>query len=216
MSTLSPDAPLARRLARQRLLPVLTLTDADLATPLAGLLHEAGLEVVEVTLRTEAALRAIEALAADGRLRVGAGTIRGRDDLDAARDAGACFAVSPGATPALLDAGAEDGALPFIPGVATPGEMMRAADHGFLVQKFFPAGALGGPEALRSVAGPLPDLRFVPTGGITAARAPDWLALSNVLAVGGSWPVPSDLLAERDFAGIAARLAALPQPAPSP
>lgn len=216
MSTLAPDHPLIRRLVRQKLLPVLTITDPETVAPLADLLHEAGLAVIEVTLRTPAAANVIEAFAGDERFLVGAGTVRCREDLKTAAAAGARFAVSPGATDRLLEAAATDRNLAFIPGVASAGEMMRAAEYGFNIQKFFPAGALGGPKVLKAIAGPLPDLRLVPTGGITPESAPEWLALANVLAVGGSWMAPANLINARNFTEIGRRLAALPQSPSSP
>ncbi|KZE30498.1 bifunctional 4-hydroxy-2-oxoglutarate aldolase/2-dehydro-3-deoxy-phosphogluconate aldolase [Crenobacter luteus] len=194
-------------LTRGPVVPVIVLTDAGVAPELGAALVEGGIAVLEVTLRTKAALAAIRRLRDEvpGAI-VGAGTVRNRAQLEAALEAGAQFAVSPGLTPELA-AAARRARVPFIPGVATPSEAMRAEDEGFSVQKLFPAEAVGGARLLAAMAGPLPELRFCPTGGVDAGNARHYLALPNVLAVGGSWLTPEALIAARDWPGIT-RLAA--------
>ncbi len=182
---------------------VVTLERVEVAAPLARALVAGGIRAIEVTLRTRAALEAIEAIAADGAAVVGAGTVRNADDLRAAEAAGARFAVAPGASLGLLQA-AENSALPFLPGSATASEAMTFHERGFRLQKFFPAEAAGGVAYLRALAAPLPDIRFCPTGGIDAGKAAAYLALPNVIAVGGSWLAPPDRLAAGDFAAIEA------------
>ena len=166
---------------------VVVIEDVAHATPLARALVGGGIKAIEVTLRTSAALDSIRAISAEvNDAVVGAGTLLTPADFDAAERAGARFAVSPGLTPALLAAGA-DSVLPYLPGSATVGEAMLALENGYRLQKFFPASYAGGVDMLRAFAGPLPMLRFCPTGGITAGTAPKWLAAPNVLCVGGSW-----------------------------
>lgn len=167
--------------------PVLTIRSLDDLGPLAEALLAGGLSVLEITLRTEVALDAIERLATGfPEAVVGAGTVVEPSQVAAARDAGARFLVSPGQTDELLDAFANS-RLPCLPGVATASEAMKVAGAGFPVLKLFPAETIGGVALLRSLAGPLPDLRFCPTGGIDADRAAAYLDLPNVLCVGGSW-----------------------------
>lgn len=190
--------------ARAPVLPVLVIERDEDALPLGRALLAGGLPVLEVTLRTAAALAAIRALRDLPGVVVGAGTLRGPADVAAACAAGAAFGVSPGATDALIAAAMAAG-LPLLPGAATPTEAMRLAEAGHDLLKFFPASALGGPAALRALAAPLPGIAFCPTGGITAATAPDWLALPNVACVGGSWLAPPEALRARDWAGIEAR-----------
>lgn len=183
-------------------MPVITIDDPARAVPLARALAAGGLRAIEVTLRTPAALEAIAAIAREvPECVLGAGTVLTSRDLHAAARAGAKFAVSPGTTPALLDA-ASPGPLPYLPAVATAGELMAAMERGFSTFKFFPAAYAGGTGALAALAGPFPAARFCPTGGVDAASAPAWLALSNVLCVGGSWVTPRDALARGDFARI--------------
>lgn len=184
-------------------IPVLVIHDPETAEPLARALVDGGLPVLEVTLRTPAALDVISRMARIPGAHVGAGTVLTPDDLHRAQDAGAGFAVSPGATDRLIRA-AEDAALPLLPGAVTASEIMRAADHGYRMLKFFPAEAAGGARALKSLASPLPHVSFCPTGGIGAANAPDYLALPNVRCVGGSWIVPDHSLAQGDWDGIRA------------
>jgi 2-dehydro-3-deoxyphosphogluconate aldolase/(4S)-4-hydroxy-2-oxoglutarate aldolase len=183
-------------------IPVVVIDDARAAVPMARALVAGGVPAIEVTLRTAAALEAVRAIAAEveGAV-VGVGTVLGEADLRAAQQAGARFAVSPGATVRLLDA-ADDVALPLLPGAATASEAMLLLERGYRHLKFFPAVPAGGAKLLAAWAGPLPQLRFCPTGGIGAASATDFLALPNVLCVGGSWLTPADKLARGDWAGI--------------
>ncbi|HTI24559.1 MAG TPA: bifunctional 4-hydroxy-2-oxoglutarate aldolase/2-dehydro-3-deoxy-phosphogluconate aldolase [Kutzneria sp.] len=180
-------------------MPVVVLDDVAHAVPVAEALLRGGIRVIEVTLRTPAALGSIERIAAAvPELVVGAGTVTAPEHAKQAVDAGSRFIVTPGSTDALLDAVAATG-LPFLPGVSTVGEAMRAAERGCSVLKFFPAEAAGGAAYLKSIYGPLPGLRFCPTGGITVSSAPDYLALPNVGCVGGSWLTPKDALAAGDW-----------------
>jgi len=191
-----PDAEAICRLAP--VIPVLVIEDAERAVPLAKALVEGGLFALEVTLRTPAALAAIRAMAdAVPEAVLGAGTLLTGDDVRAAAAAGARFGVSPGAVAPVLDA-AEDEGLPMLPGVATPTEAMTAA-HRCEVLKFFPAEQNGGPAMLRAWAAPLPNILFCPTGGITAQNAAAYLALPNVICVGGSWVAPADAVAAGDW-----------------
>jgi 2-dehydro-3-deoxyphosphogluconate aldolase/(4S)-4-hydroxy-2-oxoglutarate aldolase len=167
-------------------IPVLVVEDAANARPLAEALVAGGLPVLEVTLRTPAALDAIRQMADVAGGVVGAGTLLKPHDAAAAKAAGARFAVSPGVTEALLDA-CEAADLPLLGGVATVGEAMRVLERGYTVAKFFPAEANGGAAALKAFAGPLPQVSFCPTGGVTPTNASDYLSLPNVVCVGGSW-----------------------------
>ncbi|MFO1517434.1 MAG: bifunctional 4-hydroxy-2-oxoglutarate aldolase/2-dehydro-3-deoxy-phosphogluconate aldolase [Lysobacterales bacterium] len=194
-------------LTRAPVLPVLAIEHLEDAVPLARALVDGGLPVLEVTLRTAAALPAIAAIAAAvPQARVGAGTVLDADQLDAVARAGGAFAIAPGCTPTLYAAAARS-PLPFLPAVASASEIMQGLEQGHRRFKFFPAAAAGGVAALKAFAGPFADVRFCPTGGIDAASARDYLALPNVLTVGGSWMVPAAVLRARDFAQIA-RLAA--------
>lgn len=184
-------------------IPVLVLEDARRAEPLAAALLAGGLPVLEVTLRTPAALDVIRAMAGIPGAVVGAGTLLSGADVRAAQAAGARFGVAPGATPALLEA-AEEAGLPLLPGAATASEAMALLERGYRVQKFFPASSLGGPAALRALGGPLPQIRWCPTGGVSAESAPDWLELETVLCVGGSWVAPRALVAAEDWPAITA------------
>lgn len=185
------DAALAEILASARIIPVLTIERVEDAVPLASALVAGGVKVLEVTLRTEAAAAAARAIIAEvPDAIVGIGTILTGDDLARAKSLGAKFAVSPGATPELLDAAAKSD-LPFLPGIATASELMQAQARGFNLLKFFPAEQSGGINMLRALAGPFPHTRFCPTGGIGAANAATWLAEPNVVAVGGSWLCPA-------------------------
>jgi 2-dehydro-3-deoxyphosphogluconate aldolase/(4S)-4-hydroxy-2-oxoglutarate aldolase len=186
-------------LKRERIVPVVVIDDAAKAVPLARTLMEAGLNSIEVTLRSAAALAAIEQIATKvPGLIVGAGSLRRSEQVSDIREAGAQFAVAPGWAPGLLDA-AEVAGLPLLPGAATAAEMMQLFERGYALQKFFPAELAGGIPYLRAVGSPLPELRFVPTGGITAELAGDYLALPNVAAVGGTWITPKCLLDAGDF-----------------
>lgn len=183
---------------------VVTLDDASLAAPLARALVAGGIRAVEVTLRTSAALEAItRAVEVEGAC-IGAGTVCSPEALVAAAEAGAAFAVSPGATEALLLAARTVG-IPLLPGVATPSDVMRAVAAGFDHLKLFPAEAVGGAALLKALAGPFPGVRFCPTGGITSANAAAYLQLTNVAAVGGSWLAPPADIAAGNWAAIEAR-----------
>ncbi len=183
-------------------IPVVVLDDPDRAVPLAQALLDGGIGIIEVTLRSDAALASIAAIAAEvPEMMVGAGTLLTSTQIAAVVDAGARFLVSPGATAALLDALAETG-LPYLPGVSTVSEILTVLERGVTEMKFFPAEASGGVAALRSFAGPLPRIRFCPTGGITPATAPEYLALPNVGCVGGTWLTPTAAVAAGDWAHI--------------
>lgn len=193
---------LARILSLAPVLPVVTLDELAHAVPVARALVAGGIRGIEVTLRTPVALDAIRAIAAEVEgAMVGVGTVLDGQQLEAARAAGAHFAVSPGASPRLL-AAAEDNELPLLPGVATAGEAMALLERGHLHLKFFPAVPAGGAKLLAAWASPMPQVRFCPTGGIDLAGARDFLALPNVVCVGGSWLTPKDKLRSGDWAGI--------------
>lgn len=204
-------------LRRAAVIPVLTLDSVAAGLPLARALVAGGLPLLEVTLRSAAALDVISAIAeqVEGAV-VGAGTVLTPDQLTAATRAGARFLVSPGATPALLDA-ADDGAPPLLPGAATASEVMALMERGYRCLKFFPAEPAGGVAFLKALAAPLPEARFCPTGGIDAARAKAYLALPNVLCVGGSWVAPAAALAAGDWPAVTrlAEAAAALRPAAS-
>lgn len=176
-------------MCRSPVIPVLVIDDASQARPLAEALVAGGLEVLEVTLRTPAALDAIREMRQVAGAVVGAGTVTNPAEFDAAIEAGAEFIVSPGLTERLARV-ALGNQVPFLPGVATASDIMRGLDLGLTHFKFFPAVAAGGLPALKALAGPFADIRFCPTGGISLASAPEWLALRAVLCVGGSWIVP--------------------------
>ncbi|MGR3661034.1 MAG: bifunctional 4-hydroxy-2-oxoglutarate aldolase/2-dehydro-3-deoxy-phosphogluconate aldolase [Paracoccaceae bacterium] len=182
-------------------IPVLVIDDASSAANLARALVAGGLPALEVTLRTAAALDAIKAMSEIPGGVVGAGTLITPADVKAAKAAGAKFGVSPGATDALLQA-CEDEDLPLLPGGATATEAMRLLERGYTVQKFFPAEASGGTPALKSIGGPLPQISYCPTGGVSLKNANDYLSLSNTLCVGGSWVAPKNLVETADWAGI--------------
>lgn len=181
-------------------IPVLVIDDVARAEPIARALVAGGVRALEVTLRTPAAFDAIAAMKRVPGAVVGAGTVLNRADLNAAIVAGAEFVVSPGLTADLGEAAVASG-VPFLPGVASPSDLMRGLDLGLTHFKFFPAEANGGIAAMKALTGPFPMARFCPTGGITAASARDWLALDSVLCVGGSWLVPRG---EPDSAAITA------------
>ena len=183
-------------------IPVIVLTDVAHAVPMARALLAGGIRMLEVTLRTPQALACIEAIARElPEAVVGAGTVRSRADAQAAARAGARFAVSPGYTPAVGQA-CRDAGLALLPGVATGSEIMLAQEDGFTELKFFPAMQAGGPAMLKAWSGPFFDVKFCPTGGVTPHNAPEFLALPNVVCVGGSWLVPADALASGDWARI--------------
>jgi 2-dehydro-3-deoxyphosphogluconate aldolase/(4S)-4-hydroxy-2-oxoglutarate aldolase len=186
-------------------MPIVTIASAELAADLARALLRGGIGAIEVTMRTPAALAAMEAIARDvPEITVGAGTVLSADDMRRAAAAGATFAISPGTTPELLAAGREK-ILPYLPGVATAGEIQGAMAFGYGCFKFFPAAGAGGIAALWAFAGPFPKLRFAATGGITPETAQSYLDLPNVLSVGGSWIAPAELIAKRDWSAIEAR-----------
>ena len=186
-------------------MPVIVIDEADKAVPLAEALLSGGICTAEITLRTPAALAAIEAMATHcPDITVGAGTVRTVQQARQVAAAGGRFAVSPGTTASIISGCAEAG-LPLLPGAATVSEMMALSEQGFTALKFFPATAAGGLSFIKSLASPLPDLTFCPTGGITPDTASDWLALSNIVCVGGSWVAPQDLIKKAAFDDIARR-----------
>ncbi|MEU6797774.1 bifunctional 4-hydroxy-2-oxoglutarate aldolase/2-dehydro-3-deoxy-phosphogluconate aldolase [Nonomuraea wenchangensis] len=193
-------------------IPVVVIEDAATAVPLARALVAGGLPAIEVTLRTPAAREAIARIAAEvPEATVGAGTVRTAEDIAASAAAGARFLVSPGTTPSLVEA-LEASGVPYLPGAATVSEVMALAERGIKELKFFPAEAAGGVPYLKALSGPIPDVRFCPTGGIRATTAADYLALTNVGCVGGTWLTPADALAAGDWARVeklAAEAAAL-------
>jgi 2-dehydro-3-deoxyphosphogluconate aldolase/(4S)-4-hydroxy-2-oxoglutarate aldolase len=183
-------------------IPVVVLDDAEAAVPLARALVEGGLPVIEVTLRTPSALESITRIAAEvPDAVIGAGTIVRPEDAERSAAAGARFLVSPGCTPRLQAAMVATG-LPFLPGVATASEVIALLEDGITAMKFFPAEAAGGTAYLKSLAGPLPQVRFCPTGGVGQRNAADYLALPNVGCVGGSWLTPADAVRDGDWARI--------------
>jgi len=180
-------------------MPVVTLTDVAIAADLARALVRGGIRVIEVTLRTPVALRALEIIAREvPEISVGAGTVLSVADLHASANAGAAFAISPGATESLLDAGSS-GPIPYLPAVATASELMTGLTAGYRCFKFFPAGAAGGIAMLSAFNAPFPDARFCPTGGITQSSVKSYLDLPNVLCAGGSWLTPAEALSKRDW-----------------
>ncbi len=186
-------------LSRARVIPVLKIADTERAVPLARALAAGGLDVLEVTLRTADALDAIRRIAKEvPEVTVGAGTVTRARDLDAVRKAGGTFAVSPGWLPDLALA-AQQTEMPLLPGVMTPSEALAARDYGFDVLKLFPAKVAGGIPWLEALSGPLPELAFCPTGGIDASSFRDYLALPNVVCVGGSWVAPAPAVAAADW-----------------
>lgn len=183
------------------IVPVLVVKDVAHARPLAQALVAGGLPALEVTLRTPAALEAIKIMAEVEGGIVGAGTLITPEDVRAAKEAGAVFGVSPGATDALLDACEAEG-LPLLPGAATASEAMRLLERGYDMLKFFPAEASGGTPALKSLAGPLPQISFCPTGGVNPQNALDYLSLPNVICAGGSWVAPQSAMDAGDWGAI--------------
>ena len=182
------------------MVPVIVITDVAQAVPLAQALLDGGIDVMEITLRHSAGLAAIEAVARQVPLmQVGAGSVTRAEDMQCVQSAGPRFALSPGNSDALVQA-AIDCRLPFIPGVMTPSEVMRAREQGFGLMKLFPASQAGGIGMLKALAGPLGDVQFCPTGGITTENMNDYLQLPNVAMVGGSWLTPAEALARGDWA----------------
>ncbi|MDU8945363.1 bifunctional 4-hydroxy-2-oxoglutarate aldolase/2-dehydro-3-deoxy-phosphogluconate aldolase [Ovoidimarina sediminis] len=184
-------------------IPVLVIEDAERAEGLAQALVSGGLPALEVTLRTPAALDVIREMARVEGGVVGAGTLLTPADVHAAKEAGALFGVSPGATDRLLDA-CEDADLPLLPGAATATEAMRLLERGYTVQKFFPAEASGGAPALKAIGAPLPQITFCPTGGIDLTKARTYLALPNTVCVGGSWVAPKESVGRGDWNAVEA------------
>ena len=204
MTALPKQAKIAALFRQAVAIHVLTIEKVEHAVPLAKALVAGGVRTLEVTLRTDAAVEAARAMIAEvPDAIVGIGTILNPDDLSRARALGAKFGISPGATPELLNAAAA-GDLPFAPGIATASELMQALASGFDVVKFFPAEQSGGIGALRALAGPFPQIRVCPTGGIGDANAASWLAEPNVLCVGGSWLCPAADIRAGNWAGITA------------
>ncbi len=201
---MSQDAA-ARRdiLTLAPVVPVIILDDVSAARPLAEALVAGGLPVLEVTLRTRHALQIMEEMAKVEGAVVGSGTVRSPLQMGHSVEAGCRFMVSPGASPRLLEA-ADGCPIPLLPGIGTPTEAMTAAERGYSYLKFFPAEALGGAPVLKAFASPLPDITFCPTGGIDLAKAKTYLALPNVICVGGSWIMPPDAIAARDWGRIEA------------
>jgi len=188
------------------IIPVVVLETRERALPLAQALRDGGLPIAEVTFRTPAAADCVRLLAAEGDIVVGAGTIVRAEQVDVAVEAGARFIVTPGLSRGVVER-CRELSVPVIPGVATATEVIAALDLGCELLKFFPAEACGGVATLKALGGPFPSVRFVPTGGITAANAGDYLRLRSVVAVGGSWMVAPGLIAADDYAGVS-RLAA--------
>ncbi|MBB1486283.1 bifunctional 4-hydroxy-2-oxoglutarate aldolase/2-dehydro-3-deoxy-phosphogluconate aldolase [Oceanospirillum sediminis] len=202
---------LLAKLDRQKILPVLVLESQEQALPLAECMLEFDFRVLEITLRTANALDIIHLLHERyPELTLGAGTVLCATQLKQAAQAGADFAVSPGATEALLMAGGQS-EINFIPGVMTPSEVMRAREYGFRFQKFFPAGVAGGVAMLKAMSGPLSELNFCPTGGISLNNMRDYLQLGNVPVAGGTWLAPSNCIRQRDWEAIRQNLALLQQ-----
>lgn len=195
-------ASIADILQLSPVMPVVTIEDPAGAPELARALARGGIRVIEVTLRTPQALAAIQAIAdAVPEICVGAGTVMSQDDLNNAADAGAAFAISPGATRELLEFGA-DFRIPYLPAVATASELMTGLAAGYRHFKLFPANVAGGVQALKAFYGPFADARFCPTGGVSLQTAGQYLDLPNVLCVGGSWLTPVDVLKAQDWARI--------------
>lgn len=188
-------------IARNKVIPVITLNRVEDAQPLAGALKDAGMNVLEITLRTKSAMDAVEILAQDPELLVGVGSVTNVYQLEKAHSLGAKFAVSPGIRRNLVIAAQELGLI-YIPGVATASEIMLGIDCGLSTLKFFPSETLGGAPALSALSAPFPDMSFIPTGGIKLENAGNYLSQRNVIAVGGSWMVTSDLIGRADFSEI--------------
>ena len=182
--------------------PVLVINDVEKAVPLAKALMEGGIKVLEVTLRTPAAIDVIKRIADEvPDSLIGAGTVTNAQQLKAVVEAGAKFAISPGMTADLLKAGM-DAEIPLIPGISSTSDLMKGKDAGYTHMKFFPAEASGGVKAIKSISGPFPDVTFCPTGGIGPNNYNDYLALNNVKCVGGSWLAPDDAIEAGDWARI--------------
>ena len=193
-----------RPIFKSRVVPVIVISEVSQAVPMAHALLAGGIDVMEITLRHSAGLAAIEAVAKQvPQMHVGAGTVTRAAEMRQVHDAGARFALSPGMSDALVQA-AMDCRMPFMPGVMTPGEVMRARDHGFGLMKLFPAAQAGGLAMLKAMSGPLGDVQFCPTGGVSPENMAEFLKLPNVAMVGGSWLTPADAVAAHDWARITA------------
>ena len=204
MTATPKQEELAALFEQATIIPVLTIERLEDAVQLAKALVAGGVRTLEITLRTPVAIESAKAIMAHvPEAVVGIGTILNADDLARAEGIGARFGISPGGTPDLLKAAAAS-ALPFAPGIATASELMLALAHGFNLVKFFPAEQSGGIKALRALAGPFPEVRFCPTGGIAEANAASWLGEPNVVAVGGSWLCPAADIRSGNWAGITA------------
>lgn len=191
-------------LASAPVVPVVVIEKLEDAAPLARALYNGGLKALEITLRTPIAAEAVKLMKAEvPEAYVGTGTVVDRASFEASVAAGADFMVSPGVNDELL-ALAKETDIPFLPGAATPSEVMKLASHGFKFLKFFPAEAAGGTAMLKSIGGPLPQVTFCPTGGISLATAPNYLALSNVICVGGTWMLDKQLIENKDWQAIEA------------
>ncbi len=204
MSTIStpPNPAFSRPAFKSRVVPVIVITHPDQAVPMAHALLEGGIDVMEITLRHAAGLPAIEQVAKHvPEMHVGAGTVTRAHEMARVQAAGASFALSPGMTEALVHAAMEC-KLPFMPGVMTPGELMTARDHGFGLVKLFPAAQAGGLAMLKAMSGPLGDMRFCPTGGVSLSNMSEFLKQPNVEMVGGSWLTPVDVVEAGNWAEI--------------
>jgi 2-dehydro-3-deoxyphosphogluconate aldolase/(4S)-4-hydroxy-2-oxoglutarate aldolase len=200
--TMTQHLPTTLPAFQSRVVPVIVITDPAQAVPLAEALLAGGIDVMEITLRHAAGLPAIEAVAkAVPAMQVGAGTVTQAHEVARVKNAGARFALSPGMTDALI-AEVLKQQLPFVPGVMTPGEVMHARDYGFGLVKLFPAAQAGGLGMLKALGGPLTDMRFCPTGGVSLANLQEFLRLDNVAMVGGSWLTPLELVEAGDWAAI--------------
>jgi 2-dehydro-3-deoxyphosphogluconate aldolase / (4S)-4-hydroxy-2-oxoglutarate aldolase len=188
-------------LTNQLVVPVISLDEPKLALPLAEALLAGGISILEITLRTKNSLEVLKTLTADSRFTVGAGSINTTAQLDQAVKVGAKFLVSPGSYQPLIKAALET-KLPYLPGVASPSEILLNLNLGLDIVKFFPAKILGGPSAIKTISAPFPTMRFMPTGSITAADYGDYLALPNVVAVGGSWMVKPELIQAENWTEI--------------
>ena len=189
-------------LAASKIVPVVTVSQTGQAVALAECLLNAGMSAIEITLRSDVAIAAIENIARDlPQMTLGAGSVRTAEQLQQVQAAGAKFAVSPGSSDALLSK-AKELAMPFVPGASTPSEMIALLDKGYQLQKFFPAEQAGGLAFLKAVAKPLPEIRFFPTGGINAVLAREYLAFEKVTCIGGSWFIPTDKVANGDYVSI--------------
>ncbi|WP_404306861.1 bifunctional 4-hydroxy-2-oxoglutarate aldolase/2-dehydro-3-deoxy-phosphogluconate aldolase [Neorhodopirellula lusitana] len=186
------------QLAALKIIPVVAINTVNHASPLADALEAGGLPVAEITLRTDAGVKAIEALAARGNFAVGAGTVHSVKQAQQVADAGATFVVSPGFNPKTVQ-WCLDHDMPVYPGVSSPTDLEMALEFGLQVVKFFPAEQIGGVPMLKALQGPYADMRFIPTGGISIANLNDYLALPSVVACGGSWMVKSDLINQGRF-----------------